>query len=177
MQSRKVASRYAQSLLELTEENGSSEKVVQNMEQLISIAKSSRELELLFSNPIVDASKKNEIFDKIFKDFEEVSLGFIRLITKNKRESALPLIAQSYIDKYKAIRGIVPVTLSTAKPLNEKVKNDLLGSLESQVEGKFEVNENIDESLLGGFVFRMGDTQIEASIARQLKELKQRLTN
>lgn len=177
MQSTKVASRYAQSLMELTEETGASEKVLKNMEQLLSISKDSRELQLFFSNPVIGASKKIDVFEKLFGDFEKVSIGFIKLITKNKRENYLPQIASAYIDKFKKLRGIVPITLSTAKPMDDGVKKSLLDSLEGQVEGNFEVNENIDKALLGGFVFRMGDTRIEASIARQLKELKQRLTN
>lgn len=177
MQSTKVASRYAQSLMELTEEIGTSEKVLKNMEHMLSISKESRELQLFFSNPVIGASKKIDVFEKLFSDFEKESIGFIKLITKNKRENYLPQIAAAYIEKFKKSRGIIPISLSTATPMDAELKKSLLGSLESQVEGNFEVNENIDKSLLGGFVFRMGDTQIEASIARQLKELKQRLTN
>jgi F-type H+-transporting ATPase subunit delta len=44
------------------------------------------------------------------------------------------------------------------------------------VKGKLEVNEEIDESLIGGFIVRMDDKQIDASIATQFKNLKQRLT-
>jgi len=52
----------------------------------------------------------------------------------------------------------------------------LIAKVQSSVEGKLEVEEKVDESLIGGFVVRMGDQRIDASVASQLNNLKQRLT-
>jgi F-type H+-transporting ATPase subunit delta len=48
--------------------------------------------------------------------------------------------------------------------------------VQAAVSGKLEVEEKIDASILGGFIVKMGDTQIDASVANQFKNLKQRLT-
>jgi len=103
-------------------------------------------------------------------------LKFVHLLTKNRREMLLPLIAEEYIAKVKAVRGIVPVTLTSAHKLDDKVKQSILDKLNKAVKGEIELNEKIDEDLIGGFVVRMGDTRIDASVAHQLNELKQRLT-
>ncbi len=176
MKSTKVAGRYAQSLLELSEERKVTDAIVKDMNALVNTANDNRDLAVFFASPIIKADKKNEVLGAIFPDFHELSKAFIQLITKKGREVYLPLIAEQYDAKVKALRGIIPVTLSSATVLDEAVKTSLLQNLESQTDGKFEVTERIDESLLGGFVFRMGDLQIEASLARQFKELKQLLT-
>jgi F-type H+-transporting ATPase subunit delta len=177
MQGTKVASRYALSLLDLTEEKKVSDRISQDMESLISITQGNHDFAVFLKNPIIKADKKVEVLNTIFTEFDELTKGFMRLITKNGRERFLPLIAKSYIAQLKSKQGIVPVTLTSASPLAADVKETLLGKLQTQVEGKFEVKEEIDKDLIGGFIFKMGDTQIEASIARQLRELKQRLTN
>jgi F-type H+-transporting ATPase subunit delta len=177
MQGTKVASRYALSLLELTEEKQISERIAADMESLITVTSDNHDFAVFLKNPIIKADKKAAIFDLVFAQFDELTKGFIHLITKNRREKYLPIIAESFIAQLKAKRGIVPVVLATAAPMDASVKESLLGKLEGQVDGKFEVKEEIDKELIGGFVFKMGDTRIEASIARQLKELKHRLTN
>lgn len=176
MRGTKVAGRYAQSLLELAEEKQLAEKVIEETNFIRKTADENRDFLNFLSNPIIDASKKISILNKIFEDFSELSLKFIQLITKNKREMFLPLIAEAYILKYKESKGIVPVTLTIAAPLSDEVKEELLGKLEKQVEGNFEVNEKIRKEILGGFIFRMGDMQIEGSVSYQLSKLKNRLT-
>lgn len=176
MRGTKIAARYAQSLLELAQERKEEEVVAKDMLHLSNSINESRELAVFLASPIINASKKNEVFEALFSDFAEISKGFIRLITKNGREAYLPVIADEYNAKFKAAQGIIPVTVTSAQKLDDTVKSTILSKLEGKVNGKFEVTEKIDESLIGGFVFRMGDTQIEGSVARQLKELKQRLT-
>jgi len=177
MQGTKVASRYALSLLELTEEKKVSDNIAKDMETLVSVIKDNHDFAVFLKNPIIKPDKKISILEIVFPNFDELTKGFISLITKNGRERYLANIAESFIAQLKAHKGIVPVVLSTASPLDAGVKESLLGSLQSQVKDKFEVTEEIDKDLIGGFVFKMGDTRIEASLARQLKELKQRLTN
>jgi F-type H+-transporting ATPase subunit delta len=101
---------------------------------------------------------------------------FIDLIAKNRREYMLGDIAASFDAQLKAHKGIVPVTLISAKALNAKTKDMIMEKISASVKGKLEVNEEIDESLIGGFIVRMDDKQIDASIATQFKNLKQRLT-
>lgn len=172
----KVAARYSQSLLELAEEQKKTDIVMEDMKFFVTATKESRDFAVFLNSPIINPDKKVSILKAVFKNFDALSLSFISLIAKKGRESYLPLIAETYISKVKEFRGIVPVTLTSAKPLDPAFKKDVLSRLEGQINGTFEVEEQLDEALLGGFVFRMGDTQIEASVARQFKKLKQRLT-
>lgn len=176
MKSTKVASRYAKSLLELAIEQNKVDSILGDMNFLLQTSEDARDFELLIDSPIVKADKKIEIFEKVFEQFEELSMAFIKLITKNGRESFLPVIAKEFNAQVKAHKGIVPMTLVSAKPLDASTKKTILSKIEESVSGSLEVTEVIDEKLIGGFVVKMGDTQIDASIASQFSNLKQRLT-
>ncbi len=172
----KVAGRYAQSLLELAQENDAIDAVLKDMTAFINVANENQDFAAFLNNPIIKADKKNAVMDKIFPAFQDISRKFSHLLTKNRREMLLPLIAEEFIAKVKALRGVVPITLTSAHKLDEQVKQSILDKLSKSVNGKIELSEQIDEDLIGGFVVRMGDTRIDASVAHQLNELKQRLT-
>ena len=176
MKNTKVAARYAKALFDLAVEQKNIDSVLGDMHMLLDTNNASRDFELLVSSPIVKAGKKIEIFEKVFESFEKVTMSFITLITKNGREALLPQIAEAFDAEVKAHKGIVPVTLVTATKLDDKTKDAIIAKVQSGVQGQLEITEQIDDSLLGGFVVRMGDTRIDASVASQLNNLKQRLT-
>ncbi len=176
MKSSRAASRYAKALLELAVEQMNIDSVQGDMNYLRQVCADSHEFELLLSSPIVKADKKIAIFEQIFEQFEEVSMSFVKLITKNGREGLFPEIATAFEALVKEHKGIVPVTLTSAVELETGVKEAIIAKIQAGVDGQLEVEEKIDKSLIGGFVVRMGDVQVDASVASQLNNLKQRLT-
>ena len=176
MKSTKVAARYAKALLEMAIEQKKIDSVLGDMQFLAAANAETRDFELLIASPIVNAEKKISIFEKVFEQFEEVSMSFIKLITKNGRESLLPQIADSFEAQLKEHRGIVPMTLVSAVKLDASTKDAILAKVQASVNGQLEVTEEIDDSLIGGFMVRMGDVQIDASVSSQFNNLKQRLT-
>jgi F-type H+-transporting ATPase subunit delta len=88
----------------------------------------------------------------------------------------LPQIAISFDQLLKAHRGIVPITILSAVALNDTTRNLIVSKIQHSSTEKLEVEEIIDPSLIGGFIVRMDDKQIDASVASQINNLKQRLT-
>jgi len=176
MKNTKVATRYARALLELSIEQKNLDSVLGDMNVLAATIRNSREFELLLSNPIVKADKKIQIFQEAFEQFEKTTLSFVVMITNNRRESILGDIAETFEALVKEHRGIVPMTLTSAVALDASTRDQIVAKVQATVDGRLEVKEHIDESLIGGFVIRMGDHQIDASVANQLNNLKQRLT-
>ncbi len=175
MKSTKSAIRYAKSLLELSVEQNNFDKVAVNMQEIAS-ATSNREFLLLINSPIVSVDKKISIFDTLFPNFEELSKKFIHLITKNRREYLLAAIAESYLKILKEQNGITEVTLTSASPLDEATKTLILSKIKSLTKDKVEVIDKVDESLIGGFTIQIEDQKVDASVANQLRIIKQRLT-
>lgn len=176
MKGSKAATRYAQALLDLAIEQNALEAVAGDMKYLSEVCAENRDFELMLASPIVRSDKKVEIIKAIFGQFERVSTLFIELIAKNGRENLLPMIATAFDTLLKAHKGIVPISITSATKLDDTVKKSILAKVQSYVQGTLEVTEHVDSSLIGGFVVRMGDQQIDASVASQLMDLKQRLT-
>jgi len=174
-----VASRYAKSLLDLSIENKSIDKVNADMVQLSEVCAESKELVAVLNNPTINADKKSDIFNALFKGkMEDVSLDFINLITKNSRESLLPTIAQSFTKLYKEHNHILDVELISAVALDEATKSKILDKVKSKFEGStIQLVEKIDSTILGGFIVKIGDKQIDSSVASQLTNLKSILLN
>lgn len=176
MKSSKSAIRYAQALLDLAIEQNKVDAVAADMKYLATVCDENRDLETMLQSPIVKADKKVAILNAIFDQFDVLTNSFVELIAKNSREAFLPQIASAFEGILKAHQGIVPVTLISAQKLDDKVKNEIVSKVQAVTPGKVELTEQIDTDLIGGFIVRMGDNQIDASVASQINKLKQRLT-
>ena len=172
MKSTKAATRYARALLDLAVENNKTEQVSANMLALISANNENDEFGLFLNNPIISSEKKSEIFKVLFPNFESQTVSFMELISKNGRESLLPAIADSYEEQLKEHKGIVSVILTSAVPLDAATKATILEKIKVAVKGQIELEEQIDPTLIGGFVIKIGDTRVDASVKNQLKNIK-----
>lgn len=176
MRNTKVATRYARALLDLAIDQGNVDSVLGDMMTFLATVNDSREFELLLSSPVVKTDKKIAIFQQAFEPFEKATQDFLALVTNNRRESMLIDIAVAFKAIVQEYRGIVPMTLTSAMPLEASTRDAIIAKIQASVKGTLEVEEKIDETLIGGFVVRMGDQQIDASVVNQLNNLKQRLT-
>ena len=94
------------------------------------------------------------------------------IITNKNRESILPAIAKEFINLYKDYKGIQKADITSAIALNAEQKKTVTGIVKDYTGKEVELTEHIDESLIGGFILRVGDQQIDDSIRRKLNDLK-----
>ena len=86
-------------------------------------------------------------------------------------------MALVYIDLYKKDRGIQSALLTTPVPVDEGIRISMLKTIQRKLNIKIELNEKVNESLIGGFVLRIGNQQIDASVSNQLEIIKKELIN
>ncbi len=173
-----VATRYAKSLLDLSIEQNSVEKVNNDMIELSEICTESKDFANLLNNPVIHASKKIDVFNALFEGkMEPISINFLTLITKNSRANILPTIAENFIKQYKQYKGIVDVIITSSEKLDADTKAKILDKVKSSVKGEISLVEKIDPAILGGFIINIEDKQIDASVASQLTNLKNILLN
>lgn len=177
MKGTKAAIRYAKSLLDLALEKGNLDSVAGDMNFFSQTLENNPELGRLLNSPIIEGGKKIEVFKSVFGQFEPVTMSFFELVTTNGREGVLPQIAKTFEAEVKAHKGIVPIELVTAVALDDATRKTILAKVDEHVTGTLEVKETIDAELIGGFIVKMGDKQIDASVSNQLNNLKQRLTH
>ncbi|MGB1102355.1 MAG: ATP synthase F1 subunit delta [Crocinitomicaceae bacterium] len=174
----KVAYRYAQALIDLAAEINTVEEVYGDMNQLASVCEESRDFRALLNSPVIVWHKKQAIFKQLFeKSISEMSMGFMNLIAKNSRENLLPEIAEGYIQLYKKSKNIHEVYVTSAVALDQSTKDKIIEKIKAEVNGTIELTETVDPELIGGFIVRMEDKQIDASISSQLADLRNVLLN
>ena len=94
--------RYAKALLDLCVENNTIDQAYRDMLLLKKTCLENKELQLLFKSPIVKTDQKLKILEKIFqKQLSSITMSFVKIITKKKRESLLYEIADRFIGLYK----------------------------------------------------------------------------
>lgn len=174
MQHPRVASRYAKALLDLSIEQNQLEKVSEDMHYLQDLMKISRDFTNLLRSPVVKADAKKKAFDAVTSGkISELTTAFLGLMMQKARESILPEVITSFIRQYKQYKGIQDVNLTTAAPVSEAVKSQILKQIEATGHYKqVELVEQVDPSIIGGFVLQAGDKLIDASIAYDLKEIR-----
>jgi F-type H+-transporting ATPase subunit delta len=173
MANTRVTFRYAQSLFELAKEQNALEACKADMETIIATCSASHEFSLLLKSPVIKTDKKLAIIAEVFTGLSTFSNAFVVLITKKKRESLLVQIAQQFISVYKASLGIETATITSAQPLDDQLRTQVLEFIKKQGVQKVELSEKINKDLIGGAIVRIGDRQLDASILRQINDLKQ----
>ena len=175
MKNSKTANRYAKALLELSLEKGNLDAVNGNMQVLSDTINESADLRSLIKNPTIKEEEKNTIFTALFgKAFDADTMNFISLLTKNKRTEILPEVTQQFITQYRANKNIVTAEVTSATELDEEQKKSIIALLKH--DGEVEMLEMINPALIGGFIVKVGDKQIDASIATKFKNLRKEIS-
>ena len=174
MKHSRVTIRYAKALLQLAIEQNILEQSYTDMVLLDSVFKQNKDLSLLLKSPIVKTDQKLSIFKQIFdSEIGEVSMAFINIITAKKRESLLALIARSFISLYKEHNNIETASVTTATPLDETLRVEVINFIKKNGNDNVELTEKVDENIIGGAIIRMGDKQLDASVSKAISELRQ----
>lgn len=165
--------RYAKSLINLATEKNVLNDVFSDMETIASTIRENKDLELLLKSPVVKTDKKQAILLAVFgSSISELSKLFLTLIANRKREAIIGDIATSFIDLYKRSKHIVVAEITSAIKLDEAQKTKIFGLLKNTNAASFEIVEKINPEIIGGFIVRVDDQQIDASILRELNNLK-----
>jgi F-type H+-transporting ATPase subunit delta len=174
MRNIKAASRYAKALLDLSLENKKIDNVYSDILSLSKTIEGSTELQTLLKNPIVNSEKKQEVFKSLFGgSFNELSMNYINLLITKKREALLPEITTQFIAQFKLYKNIVTAEVTSAVKLTPELTKKVLTLVKH--DGKVEILEKLDPTLIGGFIVKVGDKQIDASIAKKFKDLRKEI--
>lgn len=169
----KVASRYAKSLIDLAQEQGNLEAVKQDMEQFVDTLRTNGELQAVLKNPIIKQDKKRDVLDALFgRKMSSSVVAFFHIMVKKGRAGILYATAREFIREYNEVKGIVHATVVSAAELSAKNLDGLQKVIASEINAEVVLRNTVDPSLIGGFVVKVGDKQVDASINGRLNMLK-----
>jgi len=177
MNENRAAIRYAKATLDYAVEKKAAEAVEKDMRSIAATISENKELQGLLESPIVKSEIKKNVLLEVFKDADEITKGLVQTMLDNKRIAMLQEVAYKYIIQYEKMKGEEVAYVTTAVPLTAELEKKILAQITKATGNKVSIKNEVDESILGGFVLRVGDTQYDASIANKLNGLKREFTN
>ncbi len=173
MRESKIAERYAKSLMSIAIDKGLLDTILADMQLIVASCQGSRELVLVLKSPIIKADKKLAVLNAIFKNkVNPITASYFELLVKKGRESHLFSIASEFIAQYNALKGIVKAQLYTPFQLGEALRSQFVQAVEEKTGKKVELEQHVKEDLIGGYVLRIGDMQLDNSVKNQLNNIK-----
>jgi F-type H+-transporting ATPase subunit delta len=178
MNESKITVRYAKALFALAKEANSFEAMKKDMELLYRCIQEITELQFVIQSPVIKVSEKIRLFEVSFRDtFSQLTFSFINLVLERRREEYLMGISRHFLTLLKTEQGIQSAELVTASPLDETLRKSILQYITRKFNTKVELQETVDDKLIGGFILRVGDRQLDASITSKLKRIQNELVN
>ncbi len=176
MSSHRASVRYAKSVIELAQAQKSLEKVKEDMLLFTQVINDNRELEVVLKNPIVPTDKKKAILKALFENrIQPLTYKAFELIVSKNRESILDEIAVEFVNQYNVLKGIAVATVITPYKLGKEQREEITKIVADITGMKVELAEVLDETLIGGFVLKIGDKQIDESVKTKLANIQRAL--
>ncbi len=177
MNESRAALRYAKAVLDLAVENKATGAVEKDMRSITATIADSKELRAMLASPVVNGETKKEALKAIFKDGGEITKGLINTMTENRRIGLLNEVALKYIILNEDLKGEGVAYVTTAVALTPELEKKVLQQVAKITDDKVTIENKIDESIIGGFILRVGDLQYDASVANKLSNIKREFTN
>jgi F-type H+-transporting ATPase subunit delta len=172
----RAAIRYAKALLDLANSQNSTETLNSDMTLIANTIAKNKDLAIMLESPVIRTSVKKAILQEIFSDSNQLTTSLIDTLIQNKRIAILGAVAEKYNQLYDDLRGSQIAIVTTAVPLTGDLELKVLAKVKELTDKAVELENIVDESILGGFILRVGDKQYNASIANQLNKLKREFT-
>jgi F-type H+-transporting ATPase subunit delta len=172
-----VADVYAKALLDTTERAGTTAAVIEEFDALTTdVLDCFPRLEEVLVSTLVSPEEKSAVIDRVLKARASATLvNFLKVVARHGRLDCLRAIHFEMHAFYDKLRNRIPVRLRTATPLDPAAVEQILQSLRAKLGGEPVLQQEIDPSLIGGAVLRIGDTIYDGSVANQLQNLRQQM--
>jgi len=172
-----VSNVYGDALFQAAEEKNCLDAIYEEVLALQTVLKENKDLMQLLNHPQVVKEEKLQIITNVFEG--KVSgemMGFLLTVVTKGRQNELPAMFSYFVELVKEVKRIGTAYVTSAVELKEaqkaQIKERLLATTQYV---EFEMNYEVDSSLIGGMIIRIGDRVVDSSIKTQLYELKKQL--
>lgn len=173
MASSLIAKRYAKALFGLALEMNLVEEARADMDVIISVCHSNKDFVQMLRSPVIRTEKKQKVLKSVFGEhLSELSLRYLDILARKRRESFIQHISEEFISIYKEFKNIFTVHFRSAQAISDDIRKKVIALLEEQTGANIDLQEEVKKELIGGFVMNYNDYKYDASIAYQLKKMR-----
>ncbi len=169
--------RYAEAAFQIGERDGSIETWRRDLDQAATTLGDSAELLAVLANPAVPLDQRRTVAERVLASLSQPARNLVLLLVQRGRIEQLPRVASEFRRLDDQRQGIVHASATSAAPLTDTEKRALTARLEQMTGGRVALKTDVDESLLGGLVVRVGDRLIDGSVRGRLERLRNQLAS
>ena len=172
-----IPRRYAKALYKLAVENGDSQEIYELLKKLSFRYTAIDELKRAVLNPEISDEDKGAFMLQLVGGKPGSSLDkFLLLCVRNNRSEYLQKISLAYVDLYREVHEIAHVVITTAAPMPDEEVNDIIDIVKKRLGAmSLEIEKVVDADLIGGFTIKINGLVLDASVKRELNELRLQL--
>ena len=171
-----IAEVYARSLLELAIARGEMDTIDREFSEFAAYLKTDADFRAFVTARVIDADQRRRSLDAIFAGrLSELLLNTLHVLNNKARLEIVAEVQKRYHELTLEQQAIVEVQVTAAEPLSDAMRTRLEQLMESRTGSAVRLSESIDPQILGGLIVRVGDEQVDASVARQLRRFQEAL--
>ncbi len=165
-----LGSTYAKALLGVTEKRGTTDEVLEQFRSAVEdVFDKLPNFDAVLSSPRIPLEEKERLLDRAFAGkMNRDLLNFFKVVASHGRFNVLRAIEVEFVKQYNALRGRVEVSVETATPLNDALRQEILDRLKSTLQRDVQLRARVNPDIVGGLVIRIGDTVYDGSVLNQL---------
>jgi F-type H+-transporting ATPase subunit delta len=174
-----IADVYAKALLDTAERAGQTAAVVDEFDAVMTeVIDRFPKLEAVLDSILVLPEEKESLIGKTFSGrVSPLLVNFLKVVARHGRLDCLRSIHRQTHVGYDKLRRRIPVRLTTATPVSAETAAKIIDGLRGRLDGEPVVEQTVDPSLIGGAVLRVGDVIYDGSVANQLQNLRQQMSD
>jgi F-type H+-transporting ATPase subunit delta len=171
-----AARRYAEAAFEIGRADGTLDDWERDL-AAVTAALHSADLRRLVEHPAVAYGDKERVLRRVVGEgVSEQALNLVLLMIRRGRPGAIERMVTRFAELLRGERGIALAEVRSAMTLEAPQRAAVAAGLASLTGQKVEMNETVDDSLIGGISVRIGDTLYDGSVRNRLERLRARLT-
>ena len=176
MNKNQIAKKYSRAIInsvEISEIPG----VIEEFKAFFRLIDANRQLKLLFAGQIFTENEKRKAFDALgpILKFNSSTAKFLKIIIVQGHLSAIKEVIAATINVYNDKQKKATAVVLSSVALDEKYTERLKAALKKMTDREVTVENRIDESLLGGFIVKVGSTIFDSSVKGQLRLVRAEL--
>ncbi len=172
-----IARRYATALADVVTKSGETEIIKSELKTWEELMNANSELQNAFSSPAIAHLSKEKVLESLLEKAKptKTTANFLRVLLRNSRLTELGVINEKFASVLEERSGVISAEITSARQLSEAERAELQVSLAKLTGKQINLNFEIDETIIGGVVTRVGSTVYDGSVKTKLENLKQQL--
>ncbi|CEI71614.1 MULTISPECIES: F0F1 ATP synthase subunit delta [Romboutsia] len=168
-----VASRYAEALFQVGEETNTTASLNEELVAVVNILKSNEDFFNVLKSPLVGKGEKKDLLKKVFQNqLSENLSNFLKIMIDKDRVSVIEAVQNSFKALLNEKENVLEGTAITAVPMSQEEIKELELKLSKKYNKNVTLENNVDESILGGVLVRLGNEEIDGTVKTRLAGMK-----